>query len=112
MAANAKLRNQIFDLKREIEGLSGVIKWYRDQDRVPDESCASTAKTPGAAVAEWYEKRQLGKKASHRPPTPEKQVGLPYPSQQAGNALALFSPPTDTQGRIASKRIKKWSPPA
>ena len=26
--------------------------------------------------------------------------------------LALFTPPDDTQGRIASKRIKKWSPPA
>jgi len=26
--------------------------------------------------------------------------------------LALFHPPDDTQGRIASKRIKKWSAPA
>ncbi len=25
--------------------------------------------------------------------------------------LALFHPPDDTQGRIASKRIKKWNPP-
>jgi len=32
--------------------------------------------------------------------------------EKRANAVALFHPPDDTQGRIASKRIKRWGPPA
>ena len=36
---------------------------------------------------------------------------LDVPLSDMDRGLALFTPPDATQGRIASKRIKKWNPP-
>ncbi len=47
-----------------------------------------------------------------RTPDVDDQITFQDMMDEQDNATALHRPPDDTQGRIASKRIKKWSAPA
>jgi len=81
-------------------------------------SYVSTAKTPGAAIAEWYNRRKLSHPARTitrsvpKTKKPSKKLDvLPYPSHDVSDQDALFAPPDDAQAQAIIRRIRifrKW----